>query len=87
MKLACVFTAAVVAAFATPAISATQAECDATWKTADAKQQGSLTEADAPRYFAAMRVANKTVPEGRISKDVFYENCMAGTLPGRRKAG
>ena len=66
------------ALLSSPAFSATEAECAAAWTAADAKNQGTLTETDSPRYFAAMRVANKPIADGKISKEMFHENCMAG---------
>ena len=68
----------VAALFSSPAFSATEAECSAAWTAADVKNQGTLTEADSPRFFAAMRVANKPIADGKISKEIFQENCMAG---------
>ena len=68
----------VAALLSGPAFSATEAECAAAWTAADSKSQGFLIETDAPRYFAEMRVANKLPADGKITKDSFHENCMAG---------
>lgn len=60
------------------ALAMTDAECKAEWLRADAKRTGAVTEADAPRYFASLRVASKTVEGGRLSEPSFLEHCKAG---------
>ena len=64
-------------AFAAPAIAMTDAECSAAFKTADKNNDGMLSEAEAARYFAAMRVASKSVMNGSISQADFMSNCKA----------
>ena len=62
------------------ALAMTEAECTAEWRRADAKRSGTITEADAPRYFASLRVANKTVDGGRLTEPGFLEHCKAGAF-------
>ena len=62
----------------TPALAATDADCDALWKQADANSDGSLSGTEASRYAASMRVQSKNLPaDGTIGKDAFRENCKA----------
>ena len=52
--------AALAACAALPAYAATEAECQAMWTKADVNKDGVLTDAEAARYSAAMRVHDKT---------------------------
>lgn len=48
------------------------------WKQADANNDGLLSGAEADRYLAWMRVANKTLAgDGAINQAIFLENCKA----------
>lgn len=60
------------------ALAMTDTECTAEWRRADAKSSGAITETDAPRYFASLRVANKMVDGGRLTEPAFLEHCKAG---------
>ena len=61
-----------------PSVAATDADCTAMWVQADTNGDGTLSGAEADRYSAWMRVANKTVPEnGTIAQAVFLENCKS----------
>lgn len=61
-----------------PSLAATDADCTAMWTQADANGDGTLTGAEADRYSAWMRLANKSVPEDAVvTKTVFLENCKA----------
>ena len=62
----------------TLASALSDAECTVEWKKADAKNAGVLSEADANRYFAAMRVAGKPVADGKMTQAQFLEHCKAG---------
>jgi hypothetical protein len=77
-----VFVASVLAAlaFTTPAFAMTDAECAASWTSADGNKDGTVTEAESGRYFAALRVANKPVADGKLSNAAFLEHCKAGTF-------
>jgi len=71
-----------VAAFAsvltTPALALSDTECTAMWKQADANGDGTLAGAEADRYAAWMRIANREMPAGgAIDEKTFRENCMA----------
>lgn len=52
-----------------------EAECVTAWQKADANNDGTVTEAESARYFAALRVANRPAPDGKITRAQFIENC------------
>jgi hypothetical protein len=59
-----------------PAFAMTDAECNTMWTQADANGDGMLNGAEADRYMAMMRVANKTmVADGTMTETLFQENC------------
>jgi hypothetical protein len=61
-----------------PAFAMTDAECTTMWKQADANSDGVLNGAEADRYMAMMRVANKTMgADAAFNQAVFLENCKA----------
>lgn len=62
----------------TPAAAMTDAECAAQWTSADVDKDGIVTEAEASRFHAALRVANKSVVDGKLTQAVFLEHCKAG---------
>ena len=61
----------------TAAFAMSESDCAAAWTKADANNDGKLTEAESARYYAAMRVANKPVADGALTKEAFAENCKA----------
>ncbi len=63
---------------ASPSFALTDAECATEWKKIDTKGTGFVTEAEARRYYAAMRVANKPVADGKLNQAAFVEQCKAG---------
>ncbi|HJQ57824.1 MAG TPA: hypothetical protein VJ890_13000 [Vineibacter sp.] len=70
--------AAIAAGIAMPAAAMTEAECDALWRKADANSDGTLNDAEAARYLAALRVHNRTIPaDGRITAATFKQACLA----------
>ena len=81
-----VIVAAVAAAcLAMPAYAATDAECTDMWKRADVNADGVLSDAEAQRYAAAMRVNQKTVPaDGRINQATFMEGCRSDAFAPRK---
>ena len=61
-----------------PAFAMTDEECTTMWQQADANNDGLLSGAEADRYLAWMRVANKTLAgDGAINQAIFLENCKA----------
>ena len=71
---------ALSAAMLTPAFAAmTDEECAAAWVTADTNKDGSLNSTESARYFAAMRVADKSLAsDATLTQPLFAENCKAG---------
>ena len=74
-----IFLVAVACLFSTgPALAMTDAECTAMWTRADANGDGVLSDAEAGRYMAMMRIANKAMSaDGVITQAIFEENCKA----------
>jgi hypothetical protein len=65
-----------LACLTTPAFAASEAECDDMFKKADRNGDGVLSDAEANRYLAAMRVANVGEPgDKRITSATFMEHC------------
>jgi len=68
--------AVALACLATPAFAASEAECNDMFKKADANGDGVLSDAEANRYLAAMRVGNINEPgDKRITSATFMEHC------------
>jgi hypothetical protein len=61
----------------TPALAMTDAQCNEAFATADVDKDGFISEAEAGRYFAAHRVANKPIADGKLARDAFLTNCKA----------
>jgi len=71
-----VATLATLACLASPAWSMSEAECQDLFKKADANSDGVLTDREANRYLAAMRVGDVSEPaDKRITAASFMENC------------
>lgn len=65
----------------TPSVAMTDAECKAEWSKSDTDKDGTLTESEGGRYFAAIRVAGKTIPaDGKVTEAMFVEQCKAGAF-------
>jgi hypothetical protein len=77
-----IFLAAVAClALTAPALAMTDAECNAMWTKADTNNDGMLSDAEATRYAAWMRVKDKTAPnDNHIDKTGFLENCRSDTF-------
>ena len=76
MKKVALITVAVSLTLSTPVMALTDEECAAMWKSADANADGVISGAEADRYAAAMRVANRTVPDN-LDQAAFLDNCKA----------
>ena len=59
-----------------PAMALTDDECNSMWKNADANNDGMISGAEADRYAASLRIANKTVPDS-FDRDTFLQNCRS----------
>lgn len=63
---------------AIPAYAATDADCQALWTKADVNKDGVLSDAEAMRYAAAMRVRDVKMPaDGKLTQAAFMDACKA----------
>jgi hypothetical protein len=70
---------------ALPAYAATDAECQAMWTKADVNKDGKLSNAEAMRYAAAMRVREiKMTADGTIDQAAFMKACKADVYAPRK---
>ena len=77
--------ATAVACAAMPVYAATDAECQAMWTKADVNKDGMLSDAEATRYAAAMRVHDeKTAAAGGLNQAAFLEACKADVYAPRQ---
>lgn len=68
-------------AVSTASLAASDDECQSQWKRADANSDGVLSDQEAARYAAAMRIANRQgSTDGRITQAEFMEACRADTF-------
>lgn len=76
---------ALAAMVATPALAATDAECQAMWKSADTNNDGQLSDAEAQRYLAMMRVRDQKLPtENHLDRAAFMNECKADVFARQR---
>jgi len=74
------------AAIATaPALAMSESECAIAWKNADVNNDGNITEAEASRVFAALRIAEVSIPDDRLTRDAYMEHCTAGVFETARR--
>jgi hypothetical protein len=70
--------AALTTCLAIPAYAASEADCEAMWKKADVNKDGTLSDAEAMRYAAAMRVHEyKASADGKITHANFIDACKS----------
>ena len=62
------------------AATMTDAECSAAWTKADTDGNGVLTNKEGGRYYAAMRVADKPIEDGKLTRAMFLESCKSGAF-------
>ena len=71
-------TMAATAFAAIPSYAASDADCQAMWTKADLNHDGVLTDAEAMRYAAAMRVRESALPsDGKLTQTAFMDACKA----------
>ena len=88
-KLLAATALAATAYVAFPALAATDADCQALWIKADVNKDGVLSDAEAMRYSAAMRVHDAKMPsDGKLTQAAFMEACKADVYaPAKVDAG
>lgn len=85
MKTILLVAAAAAASLALPAYAATDAECQAMWTKADVNKDGVLSDAEAMRYAAAMRVHEKKLgADGKLDQPAFMEACKSDVYMMRK---
>jgi hypothetical protein len=72
-----VFALGLMLSITSPARAMTDAQCNDAFAKADIDKDGFITESEAGRYFAAHRVADKPIADGKLARDVFLTNCKA----------
>lgn len=78
MRRLLVVAALAATSAALPAYAASDADCQALWTKADANNDGVLSDAEAMRYGAAMRVREiKLSADGKIDKAAFLDACKS----------
>jgi hypothetical protein len=83
MKTKIALLAGILASSLVPSLASaamTDAECASGWSKADANGAGVVTEAEASRYFAMLRIAEKPIADGKLTKAQFLEFCKAGVF-------
>jgi hypothetical protein len=61
-----------------PAFAASDADCQEMWKKADTNRDGVLSDAEAQRYAAMMRIGERQLPpDGKLTQPAFLEACEA----------
>lgn len=84
MRTILLVAAAAAACAATPVYAATDAACQEMWTKADVDKDGMLSDAEAERYAAAMRVHDeKAKVDGQINRASFLEACKADVYAPR----
>lgn len=77
------FTTLGLAFVPTVASAMSDADCEAAWKAADTNADGSVTETEGAKYFAALRVADRPATD-KMSKADFQTHCKAGLFDARQ---
>ena len=84
-KLLVAVTMAATAYAALPAFAASDADCDAMWKKADVNNDGVLSDAEAMRYSAAMRVHEyKMSADGKVTRANFIDACKSDVYAAKK---
>ena len=85
MKRLLVAAAVAATCAALPASAATDAECQAMWTKADVNKDGKLSNTEAMRYAAAMRVREmKMADDGTIDQASFMQACKTDVYAPRK---
>lgn len=69
---------------ASPSFAMTEAQCDAAFMAADTNKDGTVTEAEAARYFAYARIGNQNFTATTMSKTDFMTQCKTGMYDDKK---
>ena len=76
MKKLLAVAALTATCFVLPAYAASEADCETMWKKADVNNDGTLSDTEAMRYAAAMRVHEyKMSADGKVTHANFLDAC------------
>ena len=85
MKKLTLIVGVAAACLAMPAFAASDADCQAMWKKADANGDGTLSATESVRYSAAMRIKDyKAAADGTLTQATFMEACKADVYAPRK---
>ena len=56
----------------------TAEDCQKRYASLDTANHGYVLENEAPSYFAFYRMGNKQVADGKLAKEAFLKDCIAG---------
>ena len=84
MKKLIVATALMAVCASLPVYAATDAECQAEWTRADVNKDGTISDAEAARYAAALRVHDKQLADGKFDQTAFLKYCREDVFAMRK---
>ena len=84
MKKLLVATALMAVCASLPVYAATDAECQAEWTRADVNKDGTISDAEAARYAAALRVHDKQLADGKFDQSTFLKYCRDDVFAMRK---
>lgn len=85
MKKLLAIAALTATCFVLPAYAASEADCEAMWKKADVNNDGTLSDSEAMRYAAAMRVHEyKMSADGKVTHANFLDACKTDVYMDRK---
>ena len=85
MKKILAVAALTATCFVLPAYAASEADCEAMWKKADVNNDGALSDTEAMRYSAAMRVhEHKMSADGKLARADFIDACKSDVYADRK---
>jgi hypothetical protein len=84
MKKMLVATALAAVCASLPAYAATDAECRTEWTRADTNKDGTISDAEAARYAAALRVHDRQAAGGKLDEATFLKHCRDDVFAMRK---
>ena len=84
MKKLLVATALMAVCASLPVYAATDAECQAEWTRADVNKDGTISDTEASRYAAALRVHDTQLADGKFDQTAFLKYCREDVFAMRK---